>query len=129
MNNDNELTRLIIGHAIGVHRALGPGLLEGAYAAALVHALRRQGIACEREVPMPSWFRGMRVEVAFRADLIVERSILVELKALDHVLPVHKRQLLTYLRLSNLRVGLLLNFGGQTMREGIVRVVNGLAET
>lgn len=121
------LTGAIIGAAIEVHRALGPGLLESAYEEALCHELRLRGLAFERQVPVPLRYKDATLAVAFVADLIVANSIVVELKAVEQPHPVHKRQLLTYLRLTGCRYGLLLNFGAERMVDGITRLVDGQA--
>jgi len=120
----NRLTSTTIAAAIRVHRALGPGLLEGAYLACLAYELNAAGVTFELQRAVPLLYRGVRIECAFRADLLIANVLIVEVKAIDSVLPVHRRQLHTYLRASNRAVGLLLNFGAPTMKEGIVRVVN-----
>jgi GxxExxY protein len=120
----NRLTSSTIAAAIRVHRALGPGLLEGAYLACLAYELNAAGLTFELQRAVPIRYRGVRLECAFRADLMIENALIVEVKAMDSVLPVHRRQLHTYLRAANCAVGLLLNFGAPTMKEGIVRVVN-----
>ena len=120
----NELTKRIIGGAIGVHRALGPGLLERAYAACLDHELRLRGLAVRRSVPLPLVYKGLALSSAYLADMIVEDCVVVELKAVEVTAPVHERQLLTYARLADCRVDLMLNFGQRLMSPGIVRVAN-----
>jgi GxxExxY protein len=120
----NELTKRIIGGAIEVHGALGPGLLERAYAACLDHELRLCGCAVRRNVLLPLVYKGLRLTSAYLADMIVEESVVVELKALEATAPVHARQLLTYVRLADCRVGLMLNFGQRLLSPGIVRVAN-----
>ena len=120
----NALTRSIIGGAIEVHSALGPGLLERAYAACLDHELRLRGFAVRRNVPLPLVYKALRLASAYLADMIVEDCVVVELKALEATAPVHERQLLTYVRLADCRVGLMLNFGQRLLSPGIVRVAN-----
>ena len=120
----NALTRTIIGAAIAVHRALGPGLLESAYLACLSYELSRAGLRFEAQKEIPLVYGDLRVPCAYRADLLVEGCVIVEVKALDVVAPLHSRQLRTYIQLADCRVGLLLNFGRLTMRDGIERVVN-----
>ena len=117
-----ELTHRIVGCAIEVHRELGPGLLESAYRACLVHELTRVGIDVRAEVPVPVSFRGLELDCGYRADLIVESAVIVELKAVERLLPIHDAQLLTYLKLTNLRVGLLLNFNHTTLKDGFRRL-------
>lgn len=118
------LTGQIIAAAIDVHSALGPGLLESAYRTFLRNELSRRGLAVESEVPLPAVHNGAAVEVGYRRDLLVEKLIVVELKVVAALLPVHHAQLLTYLKLSQLPVGLLINFNVQHLRHGIKRVVN-----
>jgi GxxExxY protein len=124
-----QITQIVVDAAVEVHRGLGPGLLESVYCVVLAHVLEKRGLHVEREVPIPVEWDGIRFEVGFRADLIVERMVLLELKSAEAVAPVHKKQVLTYLRLTNLRVGLLLNFGAALMKDGIHRVANGLEES
>jgi GxxExxY protein len=120
----NQLTSAIIGAAIEVHRNLGPGLLESAYRACLCYELRQLNLRFKVEQALPLVYKGVvRINRAYTADLIVESVVIVELKALPSIPPVCRQQLLTYLRLTDCRVGLLLNFGAQTMTAGIDRVV------
>ena len=124
----NEITRTVIDAAIEIHRKLGPGLLESVYLVVLAHELRKRGLQVEKEVAIPVVWDNIRFEVGFRADLIVEGMVIVELKSIETVLPVHLKTLLTYLRLADKRLGLLLNFREEVLKEGIHRVVNGLDE-
>jgi GxxExxY protein len=124
----NEITRTVIDAAIEIHRKLGPGLLESVYLVVLAHELRKRGLQVEKEVPIPLVWDNIRFEVGFRADLIVEGMVIVELKSVETVLPVHLKTLLTYLRLADKRLGLLLNFREEVLKEGIHRVANGLDE-
>ena len=124
----NALTETIIGRAIEIHRSVGPGLLEAPYVACLAYELHTAGVRYELQKPIPLLYHGVAVDCAYRADLVVEDEIIVEVKALQTVAPIHKQQLYTYLRLSNRPLGLLLNFGAATMKAGITRVVNGLHE-
>lgn len=124
----NDITATIIDAAIEVHRRLGPGLLESVYQAVLAHELRKRGLRVEVERPIPVEWDDVRLEVGFRADLIVEDAIVVELKSCEVVAPVHKKVLLTYLRLADKRVGLLINFGAELLKDGIHRVVNDFRE-
>ena len=125
---ENDLTGLIIDTALSIHRQLGPGLLESVYLAVLAHKLRKRGLHVETEVPIPVVWDTVKLEVGFRADLIVERLVVVELKSIEVLAPVHKKQLLTYLRLADKRVGLLINFGAELLKNGIHRIVNRLEE-
>lgn len=121
----NQLTSTIIAGAIRIHRALGPGLLENAYLACLCHELASARLRFEVQKSLPLLYEGVRIDCAYRADLIVEATAVIEVKALEIVAPVHMRQLTTYTRLADCQVGLLLNFGALTMKEGIKRVLNG----
>jgi GxxExxY protein len=121
----NKVTEAIIGAGIEVHRRLGPGLLESAYRACLAEELRVRAIRVERERPVPVFYRGLKLECAYRLDLLVDDLVIVEIKAIEQVLPVHKAQLLSYLRLSGHPVGLLINFHVTALSRGIHRVVNG----
>jgi GxxExxY protein len=118
-----ELTRRILGGAIEVHRALGPGLLESSYRTCLVRQLEMDGLAVRPEVPIQVSYKGLLLPTAYRADLIVEDTALVELKAVEKLLPVHEAQLLTYLKHACLPVGLLLNFNMPTLRDGVRRFI------
>jgi len=124
----NRITSTILSAAIGIHRALGPGLLESAYLVCLSHELTAGGLQVERQKPLALVYRGVTIDCAYRADLVVDSQVLVEVKALDALAPIHSRQLNTYLRLGEYPVGLLLNFGAPTMKEGIRRIVNGFTE-
>ena len=119
----DPLTERIIGAAIEVHRHLGPGLLESAYAACLCWELRHTGLADAQQVPVPIAYKGVRLDVGYRLDLLVDERVIVELKAVDKLLPVHEAQLLTYLKLMELRTGLLLNFNTMVLKDGIRRLM------
>ena len=119
-----DLTQRVIGAAIEVHRALGPGLLESAYEECLCHELYLRGIAFERQLPLPIDYKGVKLDCGYRLDLVVENVLILEIKCLEHVLPVHEAQLLTYLKMTGKRVGLILNFNVSTLtRGGIIRKV------
>jgi len=119
-----DLTEHVIGGAIEVHRSLGPGLLESAYEECLCHELHLREIAFERQVPLPVEYKGVKLDCGYRLDLIVEGVLILEIKCVEHVLPVHEAQLLTYLKMTRKRVGLILNFNVATLsRGGIVRKV------
>ena len=120
----DEITGAIVDASVRIHRKFGPGCLESLYEAVLTCDLRRRGLRVERQRLITFSYDGIDVENAFRADLLVEERVIVEVKSVEHVAPVHPKQLLTYLRLTNLRVGLLLNFGAEIMKDGIDRVVN-----
>ena len=125
-NNDvyPDLTWRIVGSAIQVHRELGPGLLEGTYRACLMQQLREDGLDTRSEVPIPICYHGVELPASYRADLIVEGTAIVELKAVDQLLPVHTVQLLTYMKLCNLPVGLLINFNVPRLKDGVRRFAN-----
>ncbi len=124
--HENDISRLIIGAAIELHKQVGPGLLESAYEQALAYDLRKKGLQVATQVAMPFEYKELRVENAYRIDLLVENKVIVELKATENLLPVHFAQLLTYLKLSRLKLGLLINFNTPLLKDGIHRVVNGL---
>jgi len=123
---ENEIAKIIVDVAFQIHKGLGPGLLETVYEVVLAHALKKRGLKVERQIPVAIVFDGIKFDEGFRADLIVEDKVIVELKSVENIVPVHKKQLLTYLRLSDKRLGLLINFGSELIRDGISRVVNGL---
>jgi len=125
---ENEIARLVVNAAFLIHRDLGPGLLETVYEVVLAKKLTDIGLFVERQVPVPIRFEGMIFDEGFRADLIVERKLIIELKSVERLAPVHAKQLLTYLRLSGCRLGLLINFGDVLLKDGIKRVVNGLSD-
>jgi GxxExxY protein len=125
---ENDTAKIIVDTAYRIHVRLGPGLLEAVYQAILVHELRKRGLHVDDEVGVPVEWDGFRLDVGFRADLIVEHRVVVELKSVEVVAPVHKKQLLTYLRLTGCRLGLLINFGAALLKDGITRVANGLPE-
>ena len=120
------LSGAVIGAAIEVHRVLGPGLLESAYELALERELRLRDMQVERQKPIPLEYKGTALGDGFRIDLLVDDELIVEVKAVDGLLPIHEAQLLTYLRLTAIRLGLLINFNEKTLKEGVKRVVNRL---
>ena len=125
MHNPEELARTTIDLGFRLHNDLGPGLLESVYEAILVAMLREAGLNVDRQQPIPIEYNGLVISEGFRADLIVEGSLIIEIKAVEQLAPVHGKQLLTYLRLLKQPLGLLLNFGAPTFRQGIKRIVNG----
>jgi GxxExxY protein len=120
----NEVSGIVVDSAMKVHSALGPGLLESAYEACLIRELRKRGLQVESQVPISVRYDGEVLDVGYRADLLVEGCVLVELKSIEMLLPIHKAQLLSYLRLSGKEVGLLLNFNVEHLKNGIKRVIN-----
>ncbi|MBP1468004.1 GxxExxY protein [Candidatus Chloroploca sp. M-50] len=125
---ENEIAKQIVDAAYHIHARFGPGLLESAYQAMLVYELRKRGLRVACEQPVPLLYDGLELEIGFRADMIVEERVIVELKSVEALLPVHKKQLITYLKLADKRLGLLINFGAAYIKDGIVRLVNGLQE-
>jgi GxxExxY protein len=123
---ENEISQLIIGCAIKVHTALGPGLLESAYEECLYYELVKEGLRVEKQKALPLIYEEIRLEVGYRLDLIVEDKVIVEIKACDGLNDVHLAQVLTYLKLSNVKLGLLINFNVARVKDGIKRVVNNL---
>jgi len=123
---ENEIARQVVDAAYNIHVTLGPGLLESVYQAVLAYELQQRGLSVQQQVPVPVTWESIRLEVGFRADLIVDGKLIVELKSVERTAPVHKKQLLTYLRLTGMRLGLLINFGQTTIKAGITRIVNGL---
>lgn len=120
----DALTERVIGLAIQVHKELGPGLLESVYESCLSVELKQAAIQFRRQVPMPVTYRGMRLESGYRADLIIEDTLIIEIKALDHLCPAHEAQVLTYLRMSNCPLALLLNFHAPRLKDGLKRFIN-----
>jgi GxxExxY protein len=123
--HENEIGTAIVDCAVHLHQDLGPGLLETVYEVTLARKLEKRGLSVQRQVPISIEYDGQRFEEGFRADLIVERKVIVELKSVEKVHPAHKKQLLTYLRLTGLKLGYMLNFGEALMKDGITRIVNG----
>ena len=124
--DEDAVSRKVIGSAIEVHRALGPGMLESVYQKCLGRELALRGLDCKEEVPLAVHYKGLDFEAPFRLDLLVEGKVIVELKAVERILPVHEAQLLSYLRLAGLKLGLLVNFNVPVMKSGIRRIVNNL---
>ncbi len=124
----NALSSQIIGACIEVRRELGPGLLESAYEECLCYELSRRGLSVARQEPLPVVYKGVRLDCGYQLDVLVEKMIILELKSVDKLLPIHQAQLLTYLRLANLSLGLLINFNVYVLKEGIRRIVNNYRE-
>jgi GxxExxY protein len=125
---ENELSRQIVDAAYRIHTTLGPGLLESVYTLTLAWELEQRGLHVTRQVEVPVMYQGIILEAGFRADLIVEDRVIVEVKSVEVVMPVHKKQLLTYLRLADKRLGLLINFNVVLIKDGIARIANRLQE-
>lgn len=125
---ENEIAKIVVDLAYKIHNNLGPGLLESAYQAILSYELKNRGLKTETEVMMPLHYGQITLDLGYRADIIIENKVIVELKSVEKVMDVHKKQVLTYLRVSNMHLGLLINFGAPLIKEGITRIVNGLQE-
>lgn len=126
--HENEIAKIVVDSCYHIHKRLGPGLLETVYEVILFHELQRRGLKVERQVPIPVKWDNIIFEEGFRADLVVENKVIVELKSVEHISRVHSKQLLTYLRLTDKRLGLLINFGSEIIKTGIKRVANNLEE-
>ncbi len=128
MKNVNEIAKMIVDASIAVHRELGPGLLESAYEACLAFELRDRGLKVETQKGLPVQYRRVMLDCGYRIDLFVEDSVIVELKAVEKLLPIHQAQLLSYLKLADCRLGLIINFNVRLLKHGIRRLVNQLEE-
>jgi GxxExxY protein len=126
--NENDLSYKIVGIALKLHKNIGPGLLESAYENALAYDLREMGLEVKQQVPMPFIYKEMRMDVGYRLDLLIENSLIIEIKSIEALAPVHYAQLHTYLKLSQIKLGLLINFNCKLLKDGIHRVVNNLPE-
>ena len=124
--NENEISKIIVDKCLKIHKALGPGLLESVYEEVLYHELTKNSLKCERQVGIPIIYEDIKMDLGFRADMIVEDTVIIELKSVEKVMPVHKKQLLTYLKIANLKLGLLINFNVDLIKNGITRIVNQL---
>ncbi len=124
----NKITEAIIGAAINVHRELGPGLLESAYEACLAFDLSDTRLFIEQQKPLPVIYKNVKLDCGYRLDLLVEKEVIVELKSVEKILPIHKAQLMSYLKLSGCKVGLLINFNVEVLKDGIVRIVNNFPD-
>ena len=126
--NENDIARIIVDSAFKVHNALGPGLLESVYRAALAFELTKRGLRATTEQPIPAFYEDVHLEFGFRADIVVERRVIIETKSVEALAPIHAKILLTYLRLTDIRLGLLINFNVELIKDGIRRVINNLPE-
>lgn len=126
MSKENEISNEVIGAAIEVHRNLGPGLLESAYENCLCYEFDQRGIKYERQKPLPITYKDTKLDCGYRLDLVVHDLVILELKAVDQIQPIHSAQVLTYLKLSNLKLGILINFNVTVLKNGIKRIVNEL---
>jgi GxxExxY protein len=126
--HENEIAKEIVDAAFHIHKYFGPGMLESAYQTVLIHELNKRGLQLKSEVPIPIVYEGVQITTGFRADVIVEDKVIIELKSIEMILPVHKKQLFTYMKLANLKLGLLINFGSAMFKGSVTRIVNGLEE-
>ncbi len=126
--NENEIGSIVVDCAVNLHMELGPGLLETVYELILEHKLREAGLQVERQVSIPIEYKGMRFDEGFRADIVVENKVILELKSVERIGKAHKKQVLTYLKLTGMKLGFLLNFGEAMMKDGISRIINGTIE-
>lgn len=125
---ENEIAKQIVDAAFQIHCKIGPGLLESVYEVLLAHELKVRGLKVERQLPVPITYEGIQFEQGYQLDLLVEERVIVEVKSIEQIAGVHKKQLLTYLRLKDKRLGLLINFNVELIKDGISRIVNGLEE-
>ncbi len=124
--SENEIAKIVVDLCVKIHRTLGPGLLESVYEAALVYELKKLGIKATNQVDVPVVYDEITMDIGSRADVMVDDKVIIELKSIENVIPVHKKQLLTYLKLSKKKLGLLVNFNVELMKDGITRIANGL---
>ncbi len=124
--NENDIAKIIVNTCYTIHVELGPGLLESVYEEILFYELSSKGLKVDRQKAMPLTWEGIKMEVGFRADLIVENKVIIELKSVESIAPVHSKQLLTYLKITGLKLGLLINFNEKLIEDGIIRIVNNL---
>ena len=126
--NENDIGKIVVDCAVRLHKNLGPGLLESVYEVLLAHELEAKGLKVSRQVPIPITYNGIKFEEGFRADIIVEGKVILELKSVESASKAHKKQVLTYLKLTNKKLGYLLNFGESLMKDGITRLLNGVIQ-
>ena len=124
--HENEISSKILDCSIRIHRTLGPGLFESVYEEVLCYELQKANLSFERQVGIQVKYEGVKMDIGFRADIIVENKVIIELKSVEAIAPVHKKQLLTYLKLSGLKLGLLINFNEALLKDGLTRIVNNL---
>jgi len=124
--SENDLSKIIVNTCFTVHKGLGPGLFESGYEEILSYELRKAGLQIERQKGIPVYWDGLKMDIGFKADIVVERKVILELKSVEEVGKVHQKQLLTYLKLTKLKLGLLINFNEELIKNGIQRIVNGL---
>jgi GxxExxY protein len=123
---ENELAKIVVDLCLKIHKLLGPGLLESVYEEALAYELKKLGIPFERQIGIPVLYEDIKMDLGFRADLVIDNKLIVELKSIENILPVHKKQIVTHLKLTKMRLGLLVNFNVELIKDGIIRIANGL---
>ena len=124
--DENGIARIVVDRCLKIHRALGPGLLESVYEEVLSYELKKDGLKCERQVGISVIYEDIKMDLGFRADMVVGNKVILELKSVENIMPVHKKQLLTYLKLTGMKLGLLINFNVELIKNGITRIVNNL---
>lgn len=125
---ENEIGKIVVDCAVHLHKELGPGLFESVYEVLLAYELESRGLKVNRQVPIPIRYKDVQFDEGFRADIIIEDKVILELKSVETTPPAHKKQVITYLKLSNMKLGFLMNFGDAVMKNGITRLVNGMEE-
>lgn len=126
MMNENDIAKIVVDLCLKIHKILGPGLLESVYEEVLVYELKKLGLLVVRQTGIPVVYETVRLDIGFKADVIIENKVILELKSVENLLPVHKKQLLTYLKLTNMKLGLLINFNENMIKNGITRIANGM---
>lgn len=124
--DENGIARIVVDRCLKIHRRIGPGLLESVYEEVLSYELMKEGLRCARQVAIPVVYEDIKMNIGFRADIVVDEKLIIELKSVEHIQPVHNKQLLTYLKLTGMKLGLLINFNEALIKNGITRIVNGL---
>ncbi len=124
--NENEISKIIVHKCLKIHKTLGPGLLESVYEEVLYYEILKSQLKCERQVAVPVVYEDIKMDLGFRADMFVGDKVIVELKSVENIMPVHKKQLLTYLKLTGIKLGMLINFNVELIKNGITRIVNNL---
>ena len=124
--NENGLSKIIVECCLKIHRTLGPGLLESVYEEVLNYELKKHKLKCKRQVGIPVIYESIKLDIGFKADIVVEDKVIIELKSVEKIMPVHKKQLLTYLKITKIKLGLLINFNDELIKNGITRIVNNL---
>ncbi|MCK4330744.1 GxxExxY protein [candidate division WOR-3 bacterium] len=124
--HENEISKIIVDSCLRIHKKLGPGLLETVYEEVLFYELTRKNLRCKRQIAIPVIYENIKMDIGFRADLIVEDKVIIELKSVENIMPVHKKQLLTYLKITGMKLGLLVNFNVELIKNGVTRIVNNI---